>query len=75
LQYLNVPVYGFQKSPNWGEATGSYFMGTSGYSAGYGAFLPPVHFAEYGTGFTALPTALGAPLPGQRSAFSGTPNA
>jgi hypothetical protein len=75
LQYFNAPVYGFQKSPTWGESAGSYFMGASGYSAGYGAFLPPVHFAEYGTGFTALPTALGAPLPGQRSAFSGTPNA
>jgi hypothetical protein len=74
LQYFNTPVYGFQKAPNWGEMSHNYFMGTGGYSGGYGTILPPVHFSEYGSGWTQLPTALGAPLPGQEKArFGGTP--
>ncbi|HKZ49770.1 MAG TPA: TIM barrel protein [Candidatus Nanoarchaeia archaeon] len=74
MKYMNTPIYGFQKSPTWGEQLGSYFMGTGGYSAGYGTILPPVHFSEYGSGFTALPTALGGQIQGQdRSKFGGTP--
>ncbi|MEM2874340.1 MAG: TIM barrel protein, partial [Candidatus Nanoarchaeia archaeon] len=68
LQYFNTPVYGFQKAPTWGESIGSYFIGSGGYSAGYGTILPPWHFAEYGTGFAGLPTALGASFPGQKTA-------
>jgi hypothetical protein len=79
LQYFNTPAYSFQGSPSWGgegSIAGSYFMGSSGYSSGYGLMLPPIHYGEYGAGFTGLPTALGA-VPGsaQRSAFAGTPNA
>jgi hypothetical protein len=80
LKYFNVPAYGFQGSPTWGgepPVLGGYFMGSSGYSAGYGLMLPPIHYSEYGAGFTGLPAALGA-VPGaagQKSAFAGTPNA
>jgi|GEM_PF-1981722 len=76
LRYFNTPIYGFQTVPSWGGEAGaahSYFMGTGGYSGGYGAILPPWHFIEYqgehgGPGFARMPTALGAPLPGQRPA-------
>ena len=79
LQYFNVPAYGFQGAPSWGGENplgGSYFMGSGGYSAGYGLMLPPIHYGEYGAGFTGLPSSLGA-IPGtaQKSAFAGTPNA
>ncbi len=79
LQYFNAPVYGFQSPTSWGGESpigGTYFMGSSGYSAGYGMMLPPIHYGEYGAGFTGLPTALGA-VPGvaSKSAFAGTPNA
>jgi hypothetical protein len=79
LQYFNAPVYGFQNAPSWGgenPAVGNYFMGSGGYSAGYGMMLPPIHYGEYGAGFSGLPTALGA-IPGaaSKSAFAGTPNA
>jgi len=80
LQYFNSPTYGFQAAPSWGgenPAAGTYFMGSGGYSAGYGLMLPPLHYGEYGAGFMPnLPTALGA-VPGtaQKSAFAGTPNA
>jgi hypothetical protein len=80
LKYFNVPAYGFQGAPTWGgepPVLGGYFMGSSGYSAGYGLMLPPIHYSEYGAGFTGLPAALGA-VPGaagQKSAFAGTPNA
>jgi hypothetical protein len=74
LKYFNTPIYGFQKAPNWDEQSWSYFMGSGGYSGGYGTILPPVHFSEYGSGFTQLPTALGGQMPGQdRSKFSGMP--
>ena len=75
LRYFNTPVYGFQNAPTWNEVGGSYFMGSGGYSPGYGTILPPWHFAEYGSGFAQIPTALGAPLPGQQQAsrFSGAP--
>ena len=80
LQYFNAPVYNFQGAPSWGGENplgGTYFMGSGGYSAGYGLMLPPIHYSEYGAGFTGLPAALGA-VPGaagQKSAFAGTPNA
>ncbi len=80
LQYFNSPAYNFQGAPSWGgegSIAGGYFMGSSGYSSGYGLMLPPIHYQQlYGAGFTELPTALGA-VPGtsQKSAFAGTPNA
>jgi len=79
LQYFNAPVYGFQNAPSWGgenPAAGNYFMGSGGYSAGYGMILPPIHYGDYGAGFSGLPAALGA-VPGvaSKSAFAGTPNA
>jgi hypothetical protein len=79
LRYFNVPTYAFQGAPTWGgepPILGGYFMGSSGYAAGYGQILPPIHYSEYGAGFAGLPPALGA-VPGaaQKSAFSGTPTA
>jgi hypothetical protein len=79
LQYFNAPVYGFQGAPSWGgenPAVGNYFMGSGGYSAAYGMILPPIHYGDYGAGFSGLPAALGA-VPGaaSKSAFAGTPNA
>ncbi len=79
MQYFNAPAYGFQGSPTWGGESpmaGGYFMGSSAYSAGYGLMLPPIHYSEYGAGFTGLPPSLAA-VPGtaQRSQFAGTPNA
>jgi hypothetical protein len=79
LEYFRAPAYGFQGAPSWGGESpmaGGYFMGSSAYSAGYGLMLPPIHYSEYGAGFTGLPPSLAA-VPGtaQRSQFAGTPNA
>ncbi|MEM2954755.1 MAG: TIM barrel protein [Candidatus Nanoarchaeia archaeon] len=72
LQYFNMPVYGWQATPGWQEALGTYFMGTSGYAAGYGNIFPEIHFSEYGSGFSVgLPPQM--PRKGERSSFSGTP--
>ncbi len=78
LAYFNSPIYETEAGPAWSENSGdigsTYFFASSRYVAGFGNILPEPHFGMYGAGFSGLPTALGAPMPGQdRSRFSGTP--
>ncbi len=73
LQYFNLPMYGWQAAPGWQEGIGAYFMGTSGYAAGYGNILPEIHFSEYGSGFSVGLPPQRAPAKGEKSTFSGTP--
>jgi len=75
LQYFDSPVYGWQASPGWEEVAGSYFLGSGGYSPGYGQILPDTHFSMYGGGFSQLPVSLGGARPGdeKKSQFTGTP--
>ena len=69
---LNLPAYGWQAPPSW-QGIGSYFIGTSGYAAGYGTIFPEIHASEYGIGFSTGLPPLRMPGKGERSTFSGTP--
>jgi len=72
LEGLGSPVYTYDTSPYWAQIRSSY----GAYMMGYGDILPDMHFRSlYGAGFSGLPRELGGQIGGDRSRFSGTPNA
>ena len=73
MRYFGMPLYGWQTDPNWGEAGKNYFFGSGGVASGYGKILPDIHYTEYGSGFSQLPTALGGVRESERGKFAGTP--
>lgn len=72
LEGLGSPVYRYDTSPYWANIRSSY----GAYMMGYGDILPDMHFKSlYGAGFSGLPRELGGQIGGDRSRFTGTPNA
>lgn len=71
LQSMGFPI---SPTSTWETAAGSYFQ--AGYAFTGFQTMPDVNFQVYGTGFSGLPYATGAQIPGSKepgSQFSGAP--
>lgn len=68
LEATGSPIYSDGVGPYWNQSIGLQ----QGYSSGYGEMLPSIHYETFGSGFSNLPSEMGAQR-GAGSRMSGRP--